>query len=832
MNPSLPYRTAVHGLVLCMLLMADPGSGSGQTVDPTFASVLREQCTMLTVQAQASVVLFDDGYTLIGPVLVQTDAGTRYSIARVTQAGDLIPIYTQGVLPDGRLETIVRLLPHGPEHVVAVVARAGSNTRYRLLRLRRDGAIDTSFERDSLTTGELQAAAVDSNGRIVLAGRFRTSDGYVGVIRCRFNGRIDPSFSQPTIGRNTITCLSVAPSGKITIGGSFDALRGSGRRSIARLKEDGMIDETFAPVISDTETVSAVEIVGDETFIATLTKSRGVRLTRLDDSGRPTSTCATVDLRGMLVHDIRVLGSGVIVASGLRHRTETEATAGVISLVGCNGSLDHTVYGRYQANGPIASMAEDDAGRILMIGSFSYVGGHRRNGFARLAHDGSIDTTFRRDCGLGSALRDVIRLPNGGLLISGDHLNIGEIPTGPISSIDATGTPTLQYRDTLEPYHVVGSLGADELHVDPEGRVIFRNRRRSTQEDIRGTIRRVLDSGKADRTVRFDPLLMDSIRTLCVLSDGRIAIAGPFTIVDGQQRNGIALLRTDGSVDASFDPGDGIAWASEFPVHGMDATADNGLLVYGSDFSFNGSRTLSIHKLTSTGTLDTTFRVDPRVSGVVGWSTIHDVAHVPDGRLYVLVETLISTTGFKVHRLARDGSIDASFIRSELTGGTAICLDRFHRVYVAQSTGVVRLSSNGTTEVGKVATTDGPVAAMTVTDDDALVIVGAFGHVNDVEHPYIAKIRLDLPTVVEGSTTFSDPLTIAPNPAQSRAVLSLPPDQGAVLVTVTDMCGREVLRQQVVGEMLEMATDGWAPGLYSVRALGRTTMSAPMMVTR
>ena len=47
-------------------------------------------------------------------------------------------------------------------------------------------------------------------------------------------------------------------------------------------------------------------------------------------------------------------------------------------------------------------------------------------------------------------------------------------------------------------------------------------------------------------------------RSVAVQPDGKVLIGGDFTTVNGTNRNGIARLNADGSLDSSFNPGTGV----------------------------------------------------------------------------------------------------------------------------------------------------------------------------------------------------------------------------------------------------------------------------------
>ena len=170
-----------------------------------------------------------------GKVLVPVGGTDAYAYAMTAQ-------------PDGKL------LLAGTSH-----AHGGDFT---VLRLNRDGELDTSFGSDGVVTTEVgegsdvaRAIAVDEAGRIVVAGSASGALGLdFGVVRYQPDGKLDESFGNK--GRTIVSfgddadtayCLALQSDGKIVIGG--DSSRSSGQTGLdfglLRLDVDGKPDPSF-----------------------------------------------------------------------------------------------------------------------------------------------------------------------------------------------------------------------------------------------------------------------------------------------------------------------------------------------------------------------------------------------------------------------------------------------------------------------------------------------------------------------------------------------------------------------------------------------------------
>jgi uncharacterized delta-60 repeat protein len=97
--------------------------------------------------------------------------------------------------------------------------------------------------------GTIVASAGLADGRIVIGGWFTSVDGLTRpyVARLRSNGLADETFN-PNPGPNApVSALALQPDGKVVIGGLFTNVAGVSRGHIARLNADGSLDVRFNP---------------------------------------------------------------------------------------------------------------------------------------------------------------------------------------------------------------------------------------------------------------------------------------------------------------------------------------------------------------------------------------------------------------------------------------------------------------------------------------------------------------------------------------------------------------------------------------------------------
>ncbi len=144
-----------------------------------------------------------------------------------------------------------------------------------LARYRRDGHLDRSFGNNGLAllrsweAGEVDALAIQDDGRIVVAGR---STGGVGWVLARFrqNGKIDRSFGDNGSVHNALPGknlaiqakdLAIQSDGKIVAVGVAVDRDGNDYLAIARYGRDGSLDSSFG------DEGSVVTQFGQDTYV-------------------------------------------------------------------------------------------------------------------------------------------------------------------------------------------------------------------------------------------------------------------------------------------------------------------------------------------------------------------------------------------------------------------------------------------------------------------------------------------------------------------------------------------------------------------------------------
>ena len=259
--------------------------------------------------------------------------------------------------------------------------------------------------------------------------------------------------------------------------------------------------------------------------------------------------------------------------------------------------------------------------------------------------------------------------------------------------------------------------------------------------------------GSVDPT--FDPGEGPNARVFVttVQPDGKVLIAGDFTEVSGQSHNVIARLNADGTLDVSFNAN---ADPDVFAVFCITVQPDGKILVGGQFEAFNGAEHSMITRLNANGTVDISF--DPGAGA--DW-IVSTIAVQPDGKILVggNFTSFDGTARTGITRLNPNGAQDLSFDPGTGLGSigiatdiSAFALEPDGRITIAGSFNsyngtdrncIARLNSNGDLDTSfdpGSGAEFGTIGCMVRQADGNLVIGGSFTHFNGTTQPFLARL--------------------------------------------------------------------------------------------
>jgi uncharacterized delta-60 repeat protein len=325
---------------------------------------------------------------------------------------------------------------------------------------------------------------------------------------------------------------------------------------------------------------------------------------------------------------------------------------GVCNSVSATREMDLTFNPGTGPNDYIYSSAIQSDGKIVILGPFTSYNGRSRKNIARLNADGTLDASFATGSGADIGLNSNIAIQsNGKILVGGDFFNYNGTAIKNIARLNTDGGLDTSFIPGVGPSSSVYAIA-----VQSDGKILIGGDFWSYSGTSRNGIARLNSNGTLDTS--FDPGdgTDATVWSTSIQPDGKIIIAGDFATYDSVDRNGIARLNTDGSLDTSFDSSvgaDNSVWAT--------ALQSDGKIVIGGYFtSYDGTSRNRIARLNSNGTLDSTF--DPG-SGFDSLINFNAIKIQSDGKI-IATGNFTSYNGVNrkyVARLNADGTLDNDF---------------------------------------------------------------------------------------------------------------------------------------------------------------------------
>ena len=246
-----------------------------------------------------------------------------------------------------------------------------------------------------------------------------------------------------------------------------------------------------------------------------------------------------------------------------------------------------------------------------------------------------------------------------------------------------------------------------------------------------------------------------TVYTFATQPDGKAIIGGDFTDYNGigvvnNQANIYRLARanTDGSLDQSFNTGDG---ADRF-VSALAIDASGKVVVGGAFTSINGVSRNRIARVNPDGSLDTTFAFQSQGADGTVWSVGID----PNTGAILMAGEFTNVNTFARHFIARllpDGSVDTAFNPGQgpdgsvlavgvLPDGRIIIGGQFTHVDGVTLNHIARLNADGSLDGTFVPGSgfDGTVYALALQPDGNVVVGGSFKSFNAYARPGLTRL--------------------------------------------------------------------------------------------
>jgi uncharacterized delta-60 repeat protein len=288
-----------------------------------------------------------------------------------------------------------------------------------------------------------------------------------------------------------------------------------------------------------------------------------------------------------------------------------------------------------------------------------------------------------------------------------------------------------------------------------------------TTKHVQGWLHAKANQAAGDPDSTFSPAtgLGYPVNAMALQSDGRIVIGGEFVGYESTPRSHIARLNTNGTLDITYDPGDGVSITSGTPqVFALKAQSDDEVLIGGQFDRYDTTGRANIARIDTLGKNDASFTPPATMTAASGTASINAIAIQPaDSKILIggNFNDLNGGTNDFIARLDNNGSVDTTF--TTYTDGTvyAILVQANGKILVGGSfshvngtarSGIARLNGDGTLDNSftPTGTITGIPAGQAVTamafqsivsTEEKILIAGNFSQYNGINRNMIARLK-------------------------------------------------------------------------------------------
>jgi len=347
---------------------------------------------------------------------------------------------------------------------------------------------------------------------------------------------------------------------------------------------DGSIDNTFEIGTGFSagtrsikiQTDGKVLVVGDFTSYNSITRNR---IVRLNTDGSLDNTFSIGTGLNNFVTSIEIQSDGKIIVVGEFITYNSNARNRIVRL-NTDGSLDNTFSIGTGFNNIVQSTKIQTDGKLIAGGAFTNYNGTGRNGIVRLNTDGSIDNTFNIGTGFDNNVLSIEIQTDGKIIAGGFFTNYNGTGRNNLVRINTDGTV-----DTSFTIGTGFNSGTYSIKIQPDGKVLVGGLFTDYNGNARNRMVRLNTNGSIDNTFNIGTGFNGIINSLILQTDGKVLVVGDFTSYNSITRNRIVRLNTDGSLDNTFSIGTGL---NNF-TRPIEIQTDGKIIVGGSFTSYNGT---------------------------------------------------------------------------------------------------------------------------------------------------------------------------------------------------------------------------------------------------
>lgn len=384
-------------------------------------------------------------------------------ISQLTFGQSLVldPTFTTGTgfdLWSGFGSITVNRVVQQPDNKIIVVGQYlnyNGTTSNCITRLNADGSKDTTFNPGTGTNAGIWGCILQSDGKIIIYGGFTSYNGVSSnrIVRLNSNGTKDTTFAIGTGPSDYVESAKIQSDGKIIIVGRFTSYNGVSTNRIARVNTNGTLDTSYIVGSGADNRIRdlIIQADGKAVIVGDFNNYNGVarkRIARLNTDGSVDSsyTIGTGAFNNIWVIALQNDNKTLI---GGEFGSYNGISRNRIARINADGTLDTSFTVGTGASSTVMSLYIQPDNKIYIGGSFNTYNNVSRIGLAKLNADGTLDSSITIGNGFNNWVTSISKQSDNKLLIGGNFTTYNDVSKNRVIRLNepALGNEDLHYED-------------------------------------------------------------------------------------------------------------------------------------------------------------------------------------------------------------------------------------------------------------------------------------------------------------------------------------------------------------------------------------------------
>lgn len=302
------------------------------------------------------------------------------------------------------------------------------------------------------------SSVILSDNSVVASGYFTSYNGHSAtkIAKINVDGTFDSSFGT-NVGtgfNNNVVSLATTNDNKIVAGGYFTTYNGNNYSHIIRLNSDGTVDSGFNYSVSGAVVLGVTVQQSDNSIFISGQFSPNNFVKVLSNGTEDTAFTTNLGTGlNIATYTSYVQTDNTILVGG--YFTNVNGTpANRLAKLNSNGTLDTTFATNLGTgfNGLVQVIYVQTDNKILVGGGFTSFNGINVTGLVRLNSDGTADTAFNTNLGIGfdAGVKTIAVNSDNTILVGGDFSHFNNTPASHLVQLNSNGTldTALNYYST------------------------------------------------------------------------------------------------------------------------------------------------------------------------------------------------------------------------------------------------------------------------------------------------------------------------------------------------------------------------------------------------